>query len=72
MSNRQHPRELRLEVSAEAQALISQLGGEGYWVARRRAHEASSDAMARDWSVVALAIARRTRIPEASTLATLQ
>ncbi len=61
MSNRQRPRELRLGVGVEAEALISNLGVDAYWVARQRAQEASSDAMARDWSSVALAIARKTR-----------
>lgn len=37
------------------------MGAEGYWVARRRAEEASSEEMARDWSGVANVIARRTR-----------
>ena len=40
---------------------MSVMGAEAYWVARRRAEEASSDAMARGWSGVANAIARRTR-----------
>ena len=37
------------------------MGAEGYWVALRRAEEASSEEMARDWSGVANVIARRTR-----------
>ncbi len=60
MSHRKRLRELRLGIGFEAEALISDLGPEAYWVARRRAQEASSDAMARDWSGVALAIQRRT------------
>lgn len=60
MSNRYRPRELRLEIGHEADALVSDLGIEAYWVALQRADEASSDAMARDWSGVALAIARKT------------
>ena len=55
-----HQYELRLAVSSAAEALISDLGGEAYAVARRRAEEASSDRLARDWSDVALVIARKT------------
>ena len=58
MSHHQH--ELRLAVSSAAEALISDLGGEAYAVARRRAEEASSDLLARDWSEVALLVARKT------------
>jgi hypothetical protein len=58
MSHHQH--ELRLAVSSAADALISDLGGEAYAVARRRAEEASSDLLARDWSEVALLVARKT------------
>jgi hypothetical protein len=58
MSHHQH--ELRLAVSSAAEALISDLGGEAYAVARRRVEEASSDRLARDWSEVALVIARKT------------
>ena len=61
MSHPKRPRELRLGIGVEAEALISDLGPEAYWVARRRAEEASSDAMARDWSGVALAIQRKER-----------
>jgi hypothetical protein len=61
MSHRQRPRELRLGIGVEAETLISDLGVEAYAVARRRALEASSEAMARDWTGVALAIARKTR-----------
>jgi succinate-acetate transporter protein len=61
MSHRQRPRELRLEIKLEAATLISDLGVEAYSVARRRAAEASSDAMARDWTNVALAISRKSR-----------
>ena len=62
MSQRQRSHELRLEIGAEADALLSQLGVEAYQAARQRAYEASSDAMARDWSGVAAAIQRRTRV----------
>jgi hypothetical protein len=57
----QRPRGLRLETNLEAKTLISELGGEAYSVARRRAEEASSETMAKDWSVVAFVIARKTR-----------
>ena len=55
-----HPHELRLAVSLAAEALISDLGGEAYAVARRRAEEASSDLLARDWSEVAFLVGRKT------------
>ena len=55
-----HEHELRLAVSSAAEALISDLGGEAYAVARRRAEEASSDLLARDWSEVALTVTRKT------------
>jgi hypothetical protein len=60
MSYRQRSPELRLGIGIEAETLISDLGVEAHAVARRRALEASSDAMARDWTGVALAIARKT------------
>ena len=51
----------RLErVEAEANALILDFGATAYSQARRREHEASSDAMAREWNRVALAVARKT------------
>ena len=51
----------RLErVEAEADALILDLGATAYSQARRREHEASSNAMAREWNRVALAVARKT------------
>jgi hypothetical protein len=51
----------RLErVEAEADALILDLGATAYSQARRREHEASSDAIAREWNQVALAVARKT------------
>ena len=59
MLHRQRPRELRLGVHHEAQALLSGAGLEAYAVARRRAQEASSNAIARDWSDVARVIARK-------------
>src|SRR5271157_5775638 len=53
-------REQAERIEAEADALISDLGNGAYAEARRRAHEASSDEMEREWSRVALAIARKT------------
>jgi hypothetical protein len=47
-------------VEAEADALIRDLGDRAYQEARRREHEASSDAIAEDWALVAKAIARKT------------
>jgi hypothetical protein len=60
MSYYQRLHELRLAISPEAEALISDFGGDAYAEACRRAREASNDALARDWSVVAAAIARRS------------
>jgi len=60
MSYHQRPHELRLAISSEAEALIFDLGGEAYAEACRRAREASSDSLARDWSVVAATIARKS------------
>jgi hypothetical protein len=47
-------------IEAEAEALIRELGETAYHVARRREHEASSDATADDWALVARAIALKT------------
>jgi len=56
-----HPQILgQSSAAAEAKVLISSSGGEAYWVARRRAEEASSEDMAKGWSVVAATIARKT------------
>jgi hypothetical protein len=60
MFTRQQPRGLQLGIDWETKALISCLGGEGYWVARQRAEEASSEDIARGWRVVAAQIARKT------------
>ena len=60
MSNGKRSQALRIATAYEAEALISSAGAETYWVARRRAEEASSDEIARDWSGVAAAIARKT------------
>jgi hypothetical protein len=54
-------RRARLErIEAEAEALIRDLGDGAYHEARRREHEASSDAIAEDWALVARAVARQT------------
>jgi hypothetical protein len=60
MSYHQRPHELRLAISSEAEALIADFGGGAYAEACRRAREASNDSLARDWSVVAATIARRS------------
>jgi hypothetical protein len=60
MFTRQQPRRLQLGTDWEAKALLSSLGGEAYRVARQRAEEASSEDIARGWSVVAAQIARKT------------
>lgn len=52
-------RERAERIEAEADALISALGDGAYSEARRRAREASSDEMEREWKGVALAIARK-------------
>ena len=60
MSYHQRPHELRLAISSEAEALISDFGSDAYVEACRRASEASNDFLARDWTVVAATIARRS------------
>jgi hypothetical protein len=57
---RRRRRERLERVEAEADALILDLGATAYSQARRREHAASSDAMAREWNRVALAVARKT------------
>jgi hypothetical protein len=47
-------------IDAEAEALIRELGDQAYQEARRREHEASSDATAEDWALIARAVARKT------------
>jgi hypothetical protein len=59
-SHHQHQRALRLEIDHEAKALMMAVGPQAYWVARRRAEEASSDEMAKGWTGVAAVIERRT------------
>ena len=54
-------RRARIErIEAEAETLIRDLGDGAYHEARRREHEASSDASAKDWALVARAVARKT------------
>jgi hypothetical protein len=60
MSYHQRPHDLRLAIAFEAEALMSDFGGEACAQARRRAEEASSDFLARDWSEVALVVAHKT------------
>ena len=56
MLYRQRPQGLRLGIDLEAEALMSNSGGNAYWIACRRAEEASSEEIAKDWSGVANAI----------------
>ena len=60
MSYHQRPHELRLAISSEAEALISNFGIDAHAEACRRASEASSGSLERDWSIVAATIARRS------------
>ena len=60
MSYHQRPHEPRLIISSEVEALVSDFGGEAYGEACRRAREASSNSLARDWNVVAATIVRRS------------
>ena len=60
MSHREQSRGMRLGIEVEADALLSTSGTQAYSIALTRAEEASSDEMARDWSVVAATIARRS------------
>jgi hypothetical protein len=60
MLQRERPQGVRLGIEVEADALLSTSGMEAYSIALKRAEEASSDEMARDWSMVAARIARRS------------
>jgi hypothetical protein len=60
-THRQRPSGVRLGIDLEANALISISGPDAYSVALRRAEESSSDEMARDWTGVAVLIARKTQ-----------
>ena len=54
------PRRARIErLDTETEALIRDFGEAAYGEARRREDKASSDEMARDWGLVALAVARQ-------------
>jgi hypothetical protein len=58
---RQRARMERIEV--EAETMIRDFGADAYFEARRREHESSSDAIAKDWDQMALAVARRVSKP---------
>ena len=60
MLQRERPRRVRLGIELEADALLSTSGAQPYSIALKRAEEASSDEMARDWSVVAATVARKS------------
>ena len=60
MLQRERPRRVRLGIELEADALLSISGAQAYSIALKRAEEASSDDMARDWSVVAATVARKS------------
>ena len=47
------------QIDEEARAIINDFGVDAYCEARRREHEASSDAIAKDWGQIALAVARK-------------
>jgi hypothetical protein len=69
MSYWRRPRGLRLGlIDLEAETLIANSGRDAYSVACQRAQEASCETMARDWSGVAFAIARKTRNRPASLI----
>ena len=69
MVYRQRPRGLRLGIDWEAETLMSSSQEDAYWIARRRAEEASSEQLAKDWAGVADAIARKTGRRSRSVLA---
>jgi hypothetical protein len=60
MLDRRRPQGLRLEIDLEAETLMSNSVVDAFSIANRRAQEASSEQMERDWSRVAATIARRT------------
>jgi hypothetical protein len=62
MLQRERPRAVRLGIELEADALLSLSGVQAYSIALKRAKEASSDEMARDWSVVASTVARKSAV----------
>ncbi len=71
MTHRQHHRPLQLSIATEAEALVTAFGAEALRTAQRRALEASSDQMAKDWTGVAAAIASRRRMRLASIVPNL-
>ena len=62
MSKRERPRAVRLGIDLEADALLSMSGAQAYSIALKRAEEASSEEIARDWSVVAATVARKSGV----------
>jgi hypothetical protein len=60
MLQREQQRRVRLGIELEADALLSISGVQAYSIALKRAEEASSDEMVRDWSVVAATVARKS------------
>ena len=62
MLQREQPRIVRLGIELEADALLSISGAQAYSIALKRAKEASSDEIARDWSVVAATVARKSGV----------
>ena len=62
MLQRERQRRVRLGIELEADALLSTSGVQAYSIALKRAEEASSDEMVRDWSVVAAAVARKSGV----------
>jgi hypothetical protein len=62
MLQRERQRGVRLGIELEADALLSTSGVQAYSIALKRAEEASSDEMVRDWSVVAETVARKSGV----------
>ena len=62
MLQRDRLQRVRLGIELEANALLFLSGAQAYSIALKRAKEASSDEMARDWSVVAATVARKSGI----------
>ena len=62
MLQRERQRGVRLGIELEADALLSTSGAQAYSIALKRAEEASSDEMVRDWSVVAETVARKSGV----------
>jgi hypothetical protein len=54
---------VRLGIELEADALLSISGAQAYSIALKRAEEASSHEMARDWSVSSPRLWRASRAP---------